>query len=112
MRLSQPTRILLALIVGLSLGIVAMTSGATWVEGAASIAEPIGGLWLNALQMTIVPLVVSLIMKPVGSFVQVSAGAAHTCGLHFDGTITCWGAGTTNTGLSPHHGQSAPPRPL
>jgi Na+/H+-dicarboxylate symporter len=72
LKLSQPTRILLALIVGLSLGIVAMTSGATWVEGAASIAEPIGGLWLNALQMTIVPLVVSLIITGIAGAAQAA----------------------------------------
>lgn len=46
---------------------------------------------------------------PIGSFVQVSAGAFHTCGLHFDGTISCWGAGTTDTGISPDNGQSVPP---
>ena len=65
MKLSQPTRILLALILGLALGIVAMSTGQAWTESAASIAEPVGGLWLNALQMTIVPLVVSLIITGI-----------------------------------------------
>ena len=72
MKLSQPTRILLALIIGLAIGIGAMTTGQTWTEGAASIAEPIGGLWLNALQMTIVPLVVSLIITGIAGAAQAA----------------------------------------
>jgi Na+/H+-dicarboxylate symporter len=72
LKLSQPTRILLALIIGLAVGIVAMASGATWTEGAAKIAEPIGGLWLNALQMTIVPLVVSLIITGIAGAAEAA----------------------------------------
>jgi Na+/H+-dicarboxylate symporter len=72
LKLSQPTRILLALIVGLAVGIVAMASGAAWVGDAASIAEPIGGLWLNALQMTIVPLVVSLIITGIAGAAEAA----------------------------------------
>ena len=72
MKLSQPTRILLALIIGLALGIGAMTTGQPWTEGAAAIAEPIGGLWLNALQMTIVPLVVALIITGIAGAAEAA----------------------------------------
>ena len=72
MKLSQPTRILLALIIGLAVGIVAMSTGQAWTEGAANIAEPIGGLWLNALQMTIVPLVVSLIITGIAGAAEAA----------------------------------------
>jgi len=72
LKLSQPTRILLALILGLAIGIVAMSTGQAWTEGAASIAEPIGGLWLNALQMTIVPLVVSLIITGIAGAAEAA----------------------------------------
>ncbi len=72
MKLSQPTRILLALILGLAIGIVAMSTGQAWTEGAANIAEPIGGLWLNALQMTIVPLVVSLIITGIAGAAEAA----------------------------------------
>ena len=72
MKLSQPTRILLALILGLAIGIVAMSTGQAWTEGAADIAEPIGGLWLNALQMTIVPLVVSLIITGIAGAAEAA----------------------------------------
>ena len=72
MKLSQPTRILLALILGLAIGIVAMSTGQVWTEHAARIAEPIGGLWLNALQMTIVPLVVSLIITGIAGAAEAA----------------------------------------
>ncbi|HYD13146.1 MAG TPA: cation:dicarboxylase symporter family transporter [Allosphingosinicella sp.] len=72
MKLSQPTRILLALILGLAIGIVAMSTGQPWTERAAGIAEPIGGLWLNALQMTIVPLVVSLIITGIAGAAEAA----------------------------------------
>jgi hypothetical protein len=39
----------------------------------------------------------------------LSAGAYHTCGLKSDGTLACWGAGTTNTGVISEYGQSMPP---
>ena len=72
MKLSQPTRILLALVVGLLLGLASAATGGAWVERVIAIAEPIGGLWLNALQMTIVPLVVSLLITGIAA----SAAAA------------------------------------
>ena len=60
--MSQATRILLALALGLLLGIASAKWGAAWASQAVTVAEPIGGVWLNALQMTIVPLVVSLLI--------------------------------------------------
>lgn len=70
--MSQPARILLALVAGLLAGIAAVASGGAWVPQAIAIAEPIGGMWLNALRMTIVPLVVSLLITGVAA----SAAAA------------------------------------
>lgn len=32
---------------------------------------------------------------PAGTFMHVAAGALHTCGVKTDGTVACWGAGTT-----------------
>lgn len=65
--MSQPARILLALVLGLALGLVSAQSGGAWVEGAIAIAEPVGGLWLNALRMTIIPLVVSLLITGIAA---------------------------------------------
>jgi proton glutamate symport protein len=72
LKLSQPTRILLALLVGLGTGIAAGQSSAAWVAQTASIAEPFGGLWLNALQMTIVPLVVSLLITGIAATAEAT----------------------------------------
>ena len=72
--MSQATRILAALILGLLAGIAAVAIGGAWVEESIRIAEPIGGLWLNALRMTIVPLVVSLLVTGIAA----SAAAAHS----------------------------------
>jgi Na+/H+-dicarboxylate symporter len=65
--MSQATRILLALVAGLVVGIASASIGGAWVEDVASIAGPIGGAWLNALQMTIVPLVVSLLITGIAA---------------------------------------------
>jgi Na+/H+-dicarboxylate symporter len=70
MRMNQPTRILAALAVGLLLGIV--TAGAGWVEGAIAFLEPVGGLWLDALRMTIVPLVVSLLITGIAASAEAA----------------------------------------
>lgn len=70
--MSQPARILIALVLGLLAGIAAVASGGAWVERSIGIAEPIGGMWLNALRMTIVPLVVSLLITGIAA----SAAAA------------------------------------
>ena len=65
MKLSQPTRILLALVVGLAAGIVCAKAGFAWTPQVIAALEPVGGMWLNALQMTIVPLVVSLLITGI-----------------------------------------------
>jgi proton glutamate symport protein len=72
LKLSQPTRIFLALLIGLAAGIAAAWSGGSWVERSAAIAEPIGGMWLNALQMTIVPLVISLIVTGIAGAAEAA----------------------------------------
>jgi len=82
--MSAPTRILLALVLGLGLGIAAVASGGNWVESAINIAEPIGGMWLNALRMTIVPLVVALLITGVAASAEAArAGRLATRALLF-----------------------------
>ncbi len=50
-------------------------------------------------------------IPPRGKFTMISAGDFHTCGIHPDGTVACWGAGTTNGGCGPalDCGQAMPP---
>jgi Na+/H+-dicarboxylate symporter len=71
--MSQATRLLLSLVVGLALGIAA----AAWVpERAADFArwtDPVGTLWLNGLRMTIVPLVVSLLIGGIAGAAKAAS---------------------------------------
>ena len=73
--MSQPTRILLALVTGLVLGLLSARTGGAWVGTAITVAEPIGGLWLNALQMTIIPLVVSLLITGIAASMEAAAAS-------------------------------------
>jgi len=72
LKLSQPTRILLALVLGLLGGIASVKAGLAWTPQLIAIAEPIGGMWLNALQMTIVPLVVSLLITGIAASAEAA----------------------------------------
>ena len=70
--MSPATRILLALVVGLLLGIVSIRFGPVFIERTTAVAEPIGGMWLNALRMTIVPLVVSLLITGIATTAEAA----------------------------------------
>lgn len=63
--MSQPTRILLSLIVGLSIGALFAAYAPETGLTVAEWAQPVGQAWLNGLQMTIVPLVVALLITGV-----------------------------------------------
>lgn len=71
--MSQATRLLLSLVVGLALGIAA----AAWVpDRAVTFArwtDPVGALWLNGLRMTIVPLVVSLLIGGIAGAAKAAS---------------------------------------
>lgn len=70
--MSNATRILIALAVGLILGIVASSYVPSFSISAAAIADPIGNLWLNGLRMTIVPLVVSLLVTGIAQTAEAA----------------------------------------
>lgn len=65
--MSQSTRILAALVIGLVAGILLAGYAPSSVEPTIAVAQPIGQAWLNALQMTIVPLVFSLLVTGVAA---------------------------------------------
>ena len=65
--MSQSTRILLALLFGIAGGIALAAWAPAAVDPVVAVAEPIGTAWLHALQMTIVPLVVSLLITGVAA---------------------------------------------
>ena len=67
--------ILVALIVGLVLGVLAAGIGDGWRDPAVRFASAVGGLWLDALKMTVVPLIVALLVTGiVGGAKAAAAG--------------------------------------
>lgn len=65
--MSQTSRILSALVLGLAIGITLAALAPGWAGTATAVAQPIGTAWLNGLQMTIVPLVVALLVTGVAA---------------------------------------------
>lgn len=65
--MSLTTRVLVALLAGMTLGIVASLSGEPLALRAAGWLEPIGTLFINALRMTVIPLVVGSLVVGVAS---------------------------------------------
>jgi proton glutamate symport protein len=61
MRRSPAAWLLVALVIGLATGL-AVSRDPALVERLAAVMQPIGTLWLNALRMTIVPLVVATVL--------------------------------------------------
>ncbi|MBX3510250.1 MAG: cation:dicarboxylase symporter family transporter [Hyphomonadaceae bacterium] len=69
--------VLAALIAGLAAGAGVRAADNPTLTAIAGYIEPFGGLWLNALRMTVVPLVVALLITGIGSV----GDAAKTGGL-------------------------------
>jgi Na+/H+-dicarboxylate symporter len=70
----KPWLVLSALVVGLLLGM--MSSGLTGPlrSGVASTASIVGGLWLKALTMTVVPLIIGLLVTGIAESAQAAKG--------------------------------------
>lgn len=71
--MSTTTRILLGLAAGAAAGLLLARFDSALAMRAADIAQPLGRLWLNALQMTVVPLVFALIVTGVGAASDAAA---------------------------------------
>jgi proton glutamate symport protein len=65
--MSPTARVLTGLLGGAVLGIVLTKVQPALASYMARVAQPVGDLWLNALQMTVVPLVVALVVLGVAS---------------------------------------------
>lgn len=70
--MSQATRILIALVGGLTLGIVLSRIAPSVDAVGVAIAEPVGMIWLHGLQMTIVPLVVGLLVTGIAATAEAA----------------------------------------
>lgn len=71
--MSSAARVFLGLLLGAVVGLVLAASAPALALQAASIAKPVGTIWLNALQMTIVPLVMGLLIVGVAQTTDAAA---------------------------------------
>lgn len=63
----SPAAALVALVVGLGLGILTAATSHPLLTALASAAQPVGALWINGIRMTVVPLVMSLVLTGVAA---------------------------------------------
>ena len=70
--MSLTWRILLGLVLGIGVGTL-VPAGAIG-EGVAAVAGPVGTIWLNALKMTIIPLVFALLIGGVAQTAEAARG--------------------------------------
>ncbi len=63
--MSIPARILLGLALGLALGIAHSLWGGDALATLPAIVEPVGTLWVNAIRMTVIPLIVALLITSI-----------------------------------------------
>jgi Na+/H+-dicarboxylate symporter len=61
------TRVVVALVAGLAVGVGIAASGNSALMRGAEFLAPVGTLWVNAIRMTVIPLVVSLIVVSIAS---------------------------------------------
>lgn len=71
--MKESTRVLTALVVAILLGILIGAIGNASLINIADAIAPIGTLWVNAIRMTVIPLVVSLLITGVASASDVRA---------------------------------------
>jgi Na+/H+-dicarboxylate symporter len=64
---SLTTRVLLALIAGITLGLVLSAVGGDAARIGVQLAEPVGTLFVNAIRMTVIPLVVSSLIVGIAT---------------------------------------------
>src|SRR5687767_5570154 len=65
--MSLTTKVLIALVAGLGLGLLVSGSGNPALVNAVRWIEPLGTLFINAIRMTVIPLVVGSLVAGIAS---------------------------------------------
>jgi Na+/H+-dicarboxylate symporter len=73
--MSLTAKVLVGLLAGLVIGVVISLTQHSISLAAVAVVEPIGALWVNAIRMTVVPLVVSLLVTGIASTSARRAGS-------------------------------------
>ena len=68
-------RILAALALGIAAGIAVSSLGDGWRDPAVRWAGAIGGIWLDALKVTVIPLIVALLISGIVGGSKAAAGS-------------------------------------
>lgn len=63
--MSLTTKVLIGLLAGFGLGLLLAGSSSAQLHGLPGFIEPLGTLWINAIRMTVIPLVVSSIVAGI-----------------------------------------------
>jgi proton glutamate symport protein len=71
--MKESTRVLVALGAAIVIGIAIAASGNASLMHAADAIAPVGTLWVNAIRMTVIPLVVSLLVIGVASATDMAS---------------------------------------
>ena len=71
--MKESTRVLIALGVAVAGGTAISLSGSAPLLNAVDVIAPIGSLWVNAIRMTVIPLVISLLITGVASATDVKS---------------------------------------
>ena len=72
--MKESTRVLIALGAAVAGGIAIAASGSAALLRAADFIAPVGTLWVNAIRMTVIPLMVALLITSVASAAEVRSG--------------------------------------
>ena len=90
--MTATTRVLVALLTGLLVGTAISALDVPLLRSIAAAIEPVGTLWVRALQMTLIPLVLSLLVT--GILATVDTGATGRLGATALGVFLALLAGT------------------
>ncbi|MFT3928646.1 MAG: cation:dicarboxylase symporter family transporter [Myxococcales bacterium] len=71
--MSSTTRVITGLVLGACVGLALAYWNAQHAAAVAAFVQPVGKLWLNALQMTVVPLVAALVVLGVNNASDAAA---------------------------------------
>jgi proton glutamate symport protein len=76
--MSSSMRIVFGLVAGLAAGVAIAAIDIPALGRLVTLLEPIGQLWLNALRMTVVPLVIAMLITGIASAAESATGGRST----------------------------------
>src|SRR4029079_889392 len=75
---SKPLVVIVAFALGLLVGVAGRFLGVPGIGQASDVASVIGGMWLDAIRMTIIPLIFALLVTGIASTVGTASAGGFT----------------------------------